>query len=692
MKNNYYLKAIVFIFINSIFFLQDTKPYELENQIKGEISFTHKLQNQKKELNLKQENFFNKNNINPLSIFLAFEKTKNFQEDKNEFLIESDEQIENQDSFVAKGNVLIKYKGATLKTDLIKFLKNDNLIISEGNIQYLNNNQFLTADKFTYNIIEKSGTIYNVYGLIDVTTLSKDLNWELSNVFKKNEISSEITKTQLESNNIIGLSIEKDESDNDSLKLSEAKISINSLKKWRFQSPEVLVKDQLLSAKRASFTNDPFTPPQLKLEIYDLKSKRKNGKLILISSWTNLNLDNKLIIPLARRTIQDDQDSLQKWGIGFDYEEKDGFYLSRNSEQFKINNFKSKFISEFYLQRILENKTNVFREKDSSITSEVVENKINTGDYFGFKFLTNSNLIGYEFDTLTSLNSLNTNRLSEAVRHEAYLARAFDFGDIKSINNNIFFVFRNKIDTGFEGVKEIYTGLGTNFEKGYNFKINNLNFYSNLRFQIANFKSEELNSVNLISKNRFSTEGFLENRYNIWNKKNQDQYIDNTYKYTPIIINQGLDWVTRLTLTSSMYENHNNQNIIKLEFGPELQLGELKKDWFDNTNFKVFLGLFQKSGESPFKFDNVNESERIYFKLRQQIFGPLILEAETHYNIDNSSSDFNKFINPKYALSFNRRAYNIEIYSIPDRGLAGFNFNIFGLRYDGYGRRFKDNF
>ena len=48
MKNNYYLKAIVFIFINSIFFLQDTKPYELENQIKGEISFTHKLQNQKK--------------------------------------------------------------------------------------------------------------------------------------------------------------------------------------------------------------------------------------------------------------------------------------------------------------------------------------------------------------------------------------------------------------------------------------------------------------------------------------------------------------------------------------------------------------------------------------------------------------------------------------------------------------------
>ena len=80
--------------------------------------------------------------------------------------------------------------------------------------------------------------------------------------------------------------------------------------------------------------------------------------------------------------------------------------------------------------------------------------------------------------------------------------------------------------------------------------------------------------------------------------------------------------------------------------GPELQLGELKKDWFDNTNFKVFLGLFEKSGDSPFKFDNVTESERVYFKLKQQIFGPVNLEAEAHYNIDNSSSDFNKFINP----------------------------------------------
>ena len=55
MKNNY-LKVVVFILINSIFLLQDTKPYEFENEIKGKISFTNKKQNNQIDSNLKQEN------------------------------------------------------------------------------------------------------------------------------------------------------------------------------------------------------------------------------------------------------------------------------------------------------------------------------------------------------------------------------------------------------------------------------------------------------------------------------------------------------------------------------------------------------------------------------------------------------------------------------------------------------------
>ncbi len=687
MKIIFYLKVLIFIYINSIFSFKDVKPYQ-PNYVFNKENELPKKRAKQSELKSRSENFFNKKKINPLSIFLAFEDGNNTLKEKNKLLIESDEQIENQNSFIAKGNVVIKLNGAKLKTDFIKYSKIENTIISEGNISYQNNNQFLEADSFFYDLNKREGSIKNVYGLIDIVTLAEDLNWESSNIADKQNIPSKITKAKFESNNFIVLSLGQDIIEEN----SDSKISINNLKKWRFQSPEVLVNDQLLSAERASFTNDPFNPAQLTLESYKLRSERRDGKLILISSWTNLNLDDKVTFPLARRTIKEDQERLQKWGFGFDYEDKDGFYLYRNSDQFKIYDIEYKFINEFYLQRILEDKTKVFRAKDQSITSKAVENKINIGDYFGLKFLTNSSFLGYELNTLTGLNSLNANRLSEALRHKAILSRELNINNFKNINHNIFFIYRNKIDTGFEGIKEIYNALGTNIEKNKNFKINNLDLYSSFRFQIGNFKSEERNGKNLVSKNRISTEAFLENRYNLWKKKNPNSFINESYKYTPLLINQSLDWVTRLTLTSSMYENHESQNMIKLELGPELQLGEQKKKLFDYTNFKASMGFFEKSGKTPFKFDNINESERIYFQLKQQIYGPLMFEAKTHLNLDKNSSEHNKFVNPTYTISFNRRAYNFEIYTIPDRQISGFNFNIFGLGYEGSGKRFKDDF
>ena len=192
MLKNSYIKTIIFVIINSTLLFQETKPSGVENRFTED---TIAIQNKQVDYKIKKENFFSKNKINPLSIFLTFENNQNNINDKNEFLIESDEQIESQDSFILKGNVIIEFNGAILKTDFIKFSKIDNTIISEGNIEYQNNNQLLKADKFNYDITKKTGSIQNVYGLIDIVTLSKDLNWE-SKDYKKTNINSKITRTK----------------------------------------------------------------------------------------------------------------------------------------------------------------------------------------------------------------------------------------------------------------------------------------------------------------------------------------------------------------------------------------------------------------------------------------------------------------------------------------------------------------
>ena len=102
-----------------------------------EISFKKNLRDSK---NL--DNFFNKRHINPLEIFLAF---TNETSNQNSIEIEAIEQSENEEKFIAKGDVIIKRNGAVLLTDYIEYDKNTKLFKSKGNIKFLNKNQVFTA-------------------------------------------------------------------------------------------------------------------------------------------------------------------------------------------------------------------------------------------------------------------------------------------------------------------------------------------------------------------------------------------------------------------------------------------------------------------------------------------------------------------------------------------------------------------
>ena len=105
-------------------------------------------------------NFFNKRNLNPLEIFLAF---TNENANQNSIEIEAIEQRENNDKYIAKGDVIIKKNGAVLITDYIEYDKNTKFLKSKGNIKFINKNQIFTADYFEYNFSDKSGFIENIY-------------------------------------------------------------------------------------------------------------------------------------------------------------------------------------------------------------------------------------------------------------------------------------------------------------------------------------------------------------------------------------------------------------------------------------------------------------------------------------------------------------------------------------------------
>ena len=113
MKIDYFLKQH-FLFLLIHYFFSRSKPLSKEiRQSNNKINSPRKFLLNKSEI--KKQNFFTLNQINPVSIFLAFEEKINLPAEKNRFSLESDEQIDTKDSFIAKGNVIIKFKGAILK-------------------------------------------------------------------------------------------------------------------------------------------------------------------------------------------------------------------------------------------------------------------------------------------------------------------------------------------------------------------------------------------------------------------------------------------------------------------------------------------------------------------------------------------------------------------------------------------------
>jgi len=643
-----------------------------------EISFK-KIRHKKNSNNL-----FNKRNINPLEIFLAF---TNETSNQNSIEIEAIEQTENEEKFIAKGDVIIKRNGAVLLTDYIEYDKNTKLFKSKGNIKFLNKNQVFTADYFEYNFSDKSGFLENIYGVIDLETFSEDIDLRKEKISdSKNQLDS-LTDNKLKERNPIGLSLKSEKANSSFSNYKNLDSRKKRVEKWRFKSQKININDSLISSKKIIFTNDSFNPPQLKLVAHNVYSKNKKNKIIFISSWTTLVLDEKVSFPLGRRKISDKQENLNKYSLGIDNEEKDGLFISRKSDKFKFKSLDFQLVPELYLQRIIKNETYSFREKEASITSPKIKNQITPIDYFGGEILINGDIASYKINSKSSLNTLDINKLNESLRSSISLSKNLKNKNFKNLELNYFASYREEIDTGYHGIHEIYNGYGVNLKNSFNKKNKNSNWSSNQNLSLGKFKAEN-HQGSLATHIRTSFGGNIKNVYTIWKPKYKEISIDDSYKFVPSILTNELNLVSDINLAINNYSDFGSQNLVKFSIGPELTIGNYRKDFFDFTSLGTFLEITSKSGSSPFKFDDINDDLKLNLNFDQQIIKSLSLGISSYLNIDKDSDKYNKFINTKYSLNWNRRAYNFQLYYEQDTKNAGLNFTIFSLPFNGLGKEF----
>ena len=103
-----------------------------------------------------------------------------------------------------------------------------------------------------------------------------------------------------------------------------------------------------------------------------------------------------------------------KWGIGYDQNNKDGLYVTRNSDPINFGNEKIelKLRNEFYLQRALKEKLKVLRKKINPIHDKInQESKLS--DLFGIGTNINANIIGFNFAE-SEINTLDINKFNNS--------------------------------------------------------------------------------------------------------------------------------------------------------------------------------------------------------------------------------------------------------------------------------------
>jgi hypothetical protein len=78
--------------------------------------------------------------------------------------------------FVASGNVKVTLAGGRLLADRIEYESSTRTLYASGRIRFQRGSQYLQATKLRYSLIENSGEIDEVYGILDLDSSALDLN------------------------------------------------------------------------------------------------------------------------------------------------------------------------------------------------------------------------------------------------------------------------------------------------------------------------------------------------------------------------------------------------------------------------------------------------------------------------------------------------------------------------------------
>ncbi len=637
-------------------FQDSRKDYSVElsydNQNKN-IESPQNLNTDKETYIKKKSNTHNESDSEDIS------SVEDFLDVDNGLVIQSDIQSEKENILNAKGNVVVTYRGGILIADSVVYDKNKKYVYAEGSIQLKINKQIFEADRIEYDFLNLTGTLKQVKGLIELDNILDDLDFNFE-------------PTELKSSQLI-----------QRIKREKILKSPAYLKKLIFSTEELKINGNEWFAQKAFLTNDLLETEQIKLKLNSLKIYPYEEKFIVQTSYNQLIFEDKLSIPfwIGKRTIRKSKglELQNRWTIGFDNLDKDGYYIGRKYAPIAISDeFVLNLEPQLLLQRSLKGYTKSYIAEDTAITSDRVRRDASLKDYFALNSSISGNLSEWDIKFETEISTLDTEKLSYASRLSTEVSKEINLFN-QNWKNTYYAVYRDRIWNGSIGEAEIYGGYGWKLEKEDIWHINEIKKTQYIGFGLGNFKAEELSTKSIDTSPKGSAFYDLEYKIPTSSSFPESKFVDKSFVYLAEPIEKGTFINAKFSALSNIYENGNHQEYIGFGLGPEFVLGDFKKQSFDYTRFSVIPFYKIKNGDSIFKFDQVNDIFTLKIELDQQLIGPILLKTSGTINLDKYSEDYGDFINSKISLNWKKRSYQTGIFYQPHNESGGVFFTLFGF-------------
>jgi len=612
----------------------------------------------------------------------SFGETPAIRERVMEVIADRQEYDQENHVVTAEGHAVVRFDRALLEADRVQ-VNLDNLIsVGSGNVSLTRGDQVLRGETFSYNFIQDSGDLTHGRGEIYIPTSQLDLNFTPSEI-TANTVPSYPLSDRIRANQpLTGINspggIQFNLGGNSGASNIPVPKSGGVVKRFRFEADHIDFYPRGWTAKNVRITNDPFSPPELELRASQATLTREAPLIDRITTQNQrlvLDQNTTLPIPIDNRKIDRRPKQVNPTivNVGFDGNQRGGFFVERSFEPINQNKFQWSFTPQFFVERAIQSPGDV-------------------PALFGIKSRLNA-VLGPK-TTIQGSGELTSFDLTQVDNNlKASLRLHQLLGDVKPYTLNLEYSYRNLLYNGSLGFQTVQSSLGGVIlspriplgKSGIT-----LTYQAGAQYINANTDRQDLLTAQgqtngRISLGRLQGSFSLSRGFPLWSQKPLPPTREQGLHYTSNPVVPYLQLVSGLTGTSSYYTSGDNQSTLTGSIGLVGQIGHFSRKYLDYTAFSIIYSQGLNTGSSPFLFDRSVDNRVLNYGVTQQIYGPIRLGFQIATNLDTGVAT-----SIDYLVEYSRRTYGIVFRYNPVLQFGGVSIRISDFNWTGGTDPFSD--